>query len=118
MRFLDSKNLNVFASDSETVESESLDKSERFSECYLMLVDKLSIDKQRHLTIKDIGIILEHLSFKIVDVNCLERERNSQDCYNWMIKATIKGELLRNLGVIYNGQYYKIMEQPKWRLEK
>ena len=43
---------------------------------FLLLVDQLSMDQHphRHLSIKDIGIILDRLSSKIVDVERLERE--------------------------------------------
>lgn len=97
-------------SDSEETETTELD--EQLSERYLLLVDQLTVDQDKHLTVKDIGTILERLSSKIVDVDKLERERETADCYNWLIKATIKGEVLREIGVIYNGQYYGIMEHP------
>ena len=42
---------------------------------FLLLVDQLSVDQKRHLSIKDIGIILDRLSSKILDVERLERER-------------------------------------------
>lgn len=96
-------------SDSET---ENTEQEDTLSEKYLLLVDQLTIDQDKHLTVKDIGTILERLSSKIVDIDKLERERETADCYNWVIKATIKGEVLREFGVIYNGQYYGIMEHP------
>ena len=71
-------------------------------------VDQLSVDQQPHLSIKDIGVILERLSAKIVDVERLEREREGGDTHNWTIKATIRGEAMRELGVIYNSNYYSI----------
>ena len=61
------------------------------SEKFLLLIDQLSVDQKRHLSIKDIGIILERLSSKILDVERLDRESESDDCYNWTIKATIRG---------------------------
>jgi hypothetical protein len=61
------------------------------------------------------GIILERLNSKIVDVERLDRESESDDCYNWTIKATIRGEVLRELGVIYNGNYYAICEHPGYK---
>ena len=79
---------------------------------FLLLTDQLSLDQKRHLTIKDIGVILERLSSKIIDVEKLDRESESRDCYNWTIKATIRGDVLRELGVIYNGNYYAISEHP------
>ena len=73
---------------------------------FLLLVDQLSVDQKRHLSIKDIGIILDRLSSKILDVERLEREREDSDIYNWTIKATIRGQVMRELGVIYNSNYY------------
>ncbi|XP_015792236.1 uncharacterized protein LOC107368861 [Tetranychus urticae] len=102
--------VNGNGSDSETETTERDD--EQFSERYLLLVDQLSLNQDRHLNLKDIGIILERLSSKIIDVDKLEREKEGSDCYNWIIKATIRGEVLREIGVIYNGQYYGIMEHP------
>ncbi|CAH0555985.1 unnamed protein product [Brassicogethes aeneus] len=87
------------------------------SEKFLLLIDQLSVDQKRHLSIKDIGIILERLSSKILDVERLDRESESDDCYNWTIKATIRGDVLRELGVIYNGNYYAISEHPGYRDE-
>lgn len=85
---------------------------------FLLLIDQLSADQKRHLTIKDIGIILERLSSKIVDVERLDRESESEDCFNWTIKATIRGDVLRELGVIYNGNYYAISEHPGYKEEE
>lgn len=59
------------------------------SEKFLLLIDQLSVDQKRHLSIKDIGIILERLSSKILDVERLDRESESDDCYNWTIKVNI-----------------------------
>lgn len=87
-------------------------EEEQLSERYLLLVDQLSLEQDRHLSIKDIGIILERLGSRIVDVDRLERERESAGIHNWTIKATLRGEVLREIGVIYNGQYYGIMEHP------
>ncbi|CAB0004753.1 unnamed protein product, partial [Nesidiocoris tenuis] len=87
------------------------------TEKFLLLIDQLSVDQKRHLTIKDIGIILERLSSKILDVERLDRESESEDCYNWTIKATIRGDVLRELGVIYNGNYYAISEHPGYKEE-
>lgn len=87
------------------------------TEKFLLLIDQLSVDQKRHLTIKDIGIILERLSSKILDVDRLDRESESDDCYNWTIKATIRGAVLRELGVIYNGNYYTISEHPGYKEE-
>jgi hypothetical protein len=81
---------------------------------FLLLVDQLSVDQKRHLSIKDIGIILDRLSSKILDVERLEREREDSDIYNWTIKATIRGEVMRELGVIYNCNYYSISEHPAY----
>ncbi|XP_064461314.1 uncharacterized protein LOC135371184 isoform X2 [Ornithodoros turicata] len=87
-------------------------EEEQLSERYLLLVDQLSLEQDRHLSVKDIGIILERLGSRIVDVDRLERERESAGIHNWTIKATLRGEVLREIGVIYNGQYYGIMEHP------
>ena len=69
------------------------------------MVDQLSVDQKHHLSIKDIGIILDRLSSKILDVERLEREKEDSEVYNWTIKATIRGEVMRELGVIYNSNY-------------
>ena len=95
-------------SDTETTDREE----EQLCERYLLLVDQLAIGHERHLTVKDIGCILEKLSTKIVDVDKLERERESSDCHNWVIRALIRGESLREIGVVYNSQYFGIIEHP------
>ncbi|KAJ9596535.1 hypothetical protein L9F63_012434, partial [Diploptera punctata] len=104
------------SSESET-ENTVMEEEAVTSEKFLLLIDQLSVDQKRHLTIKDIGIILERLSSKIVDVERLDRESESDDCYNWTIKATIRGDVLRELGVIYNGNYYAISEHPGYKEE-
>lgn len=98
--------------ESESDTENTANEEEQLSERYLLLVDQLSLEQNRHLSIKDIGVILERLNSKIVDVDRLERERESTDVHNWTIKATIRGEVLREIGVVYNGQYYGIMEHP------
>ncbi|XP_071034029.1 uncharacterized protein [Parasteatoda tepidariorum] len=114
VRFLDvAEESKIPAQDeSESDTENTANEEEQLSERYLLLVDQLSLEQNRHLGVKDIGIILERLSSKIVDVDRLERERESTDVHNWTIKATIRGEVLREIGVIYNGQYYGIMEHP------
>jgi hypothetical protein len=103
------------SSESDTENNQSVLEEEKItSQKLLLLVDQLSLDQKRHLTIKDIGVILERLSSKIVDVTRLERETEAEDCYNWTIKATIRGEVLRSLGVIYNGNFYAISEHPNF----
>ena len=87
------------------------------SEKFLLLIDQLTVDQKHHLSIKDIGIILERLSSKILDVERLDRESESDECYNWTIKAVIRGDMLRELGVIYNGNYYAISEHPGYKEE-
>ncbi|XP_046412860.1 uncharacterized protein LOC124176076 isoform X1 [Neodiprion fabricii] len=87
------------------------------SEKFLLLIDQLTVDQKHHLSIKDIGIILERLSSKILDVERLDRESENDGCYNWTIKAVIRGDVLRELGVIYNGNYYAISEHPGYREE-
>ncbi|KAL1138099.1 hypothetical protein AAG570_009793 [Ranatra chinensis] len=104
------------SSESET-ETAAAEEEAATSEKFLLLIDQLSVDQKRHLTIKDIGIILERLSSKILDVERLDRESESEDCYNWTIKATIRGDVLRELGVIYNGNYYAISEHPGYKEE-
>ncbi|CAH1985729.1 unnamed protein product [Acanthoscelides obtectus] len=104
------------SSESET-ENTVMEDEAVTSEKFLLLIDQLSVDQKRHLTIKDIGIILERLSSKILDVERLDRESESDDCYNWTIKATIRGDVLRELGVIYNGNYYAISEHPGYKEE-
>ena len=60
-----------------------------------------------------IGIILERLNSKIIDVERLDRNiERSDDTHNWTIKATIRGEVMRELGVLYNSNYYAISEHP------
>ncbi|CAN7987425.1 unnamed protein product [Ixodes pacificus] len=102
----------MVADDSESDTDNTACEEEQLSERYLLLVDQLSLEQDRHLTVRDIGVILERLSSRIVDVDRLERERESADVHNWTIKATLRGEVLREIGVIYNGQYYGIMEHP------
>ncbi|XP_050304783.1 uncharacterized protein LOC126742218 isoform X3 [Anthonomus grandis grandis] len=104
------------SSESET-ENTVMEDEAVTSEKFLLLIDQLSVDQKRHLSIKDIGIILERLSSKILDVERLDRESESDDCYNWTIKATIRGADMRELGVIYNGNYYAISEHPGYREE-
>lgn len=104
------------SSESET-ENTVMEDETITTEKFLLLIDQLSVDQKRHLTIKDIGIILERLSSKILDVERLDRESESDDCYNWTIKATIRGDVLRELGVIYNGNYYAISEHPGYKEE-
>lgn len=85
------------------------------SEKFLLLIDQLTGKQDKHLTVKDIGIILERLNSKIVDVERLDRDYEATDCYNWTIKATIRGDVLQELGIIYNGSYYGISEHPGYR---
>lgn len=82
------------------------------SEKVLLLIDQLTSAQNKHLSIKDIGIILERLNSKIVDVERLDRDFEAADCYNWTIKATIKGNVLQEVGIIYNSNYYGISEHP------
>lgn len=120
VRFLDVEGRHP-AAEHESSESETentvMEDEAVTSEKFLLLIDQLSVDQKRHLSIKDIGIILERLSSKILDVERLDRESESDDCYNWTIKATIRGDVLRELGVIYNGNYYAISEHPGYKEE-
>ncbi|XP_071748261.1 uncharacterized protein Drep2 isoform X2 [Lepeophtheirus salmonis] len=89
---------------------------------FLLLVDSPSTSiettNSSHLSIKDIGIILERLNSKILDVEKLDREIiTDKKVYNWTIKATIKGEDLCEIGVIYNNNYYSIGEHPGYQNE-
>jgi len=69
------------------------------------------------LSIKDIGIILERLSARIIDVDRLEREIEASDVRHWTIRAAVRGGegALRELGVIDNSNYYSIGEHPGYR---
>ena len=80
--------------------------------CCSKQVDQLSMEQPHHLNIKDIGIILERLSTKIIDVERLDRSQEGGDTHNWTLKATIRGDVMRELGVIYNNNYYAISEHP------
>ncbi|XP_041977590.1 uncharacterized protein LOC121731946 isoform X2 [Aricia agestis] len=119
VRFLDAESARRGDRDSSESETENtlVEEESGTSNKFLLLIDQLNVEQKRHLTIKDIGIILERLSSKIVDVERLDRETESDDCFNWTIKATIRGEALRELGVIYNGNYYAICEHPGYREE-
>lgn len=123
-------------SETETTERED----EQLRERYLLLVDsQISSGRgggqhasqnhrnNQHLSVKDIGIILERLRSKIVDVDRLEREKDEESVttstgsgtatgpsYNWLLRATIRGEMLREIGVVYNGRYYGLMEHPAY----
>ena len=97
---------------SNTVEEEFENEGNVTTEKLLLLTDQLSADQRKHLTILDLGVILERLRAKIIDVERLEREREGPNCFRWFIKATIRGEVLRDLGVLYNGNYYSISEHP------
>ncbi len=59
-------------------------------------------------------MILERLNAKIVDVERLERDIEGET-HNWTIKAAIRGETMRELGVIYNSSYYSISEHPGYQ---
>lgn len=115
VRFMDTEPTKIEISNDNNSESETETterEEEQLCERYLLLVDQLTMEQKRHLNIKDIGVILERLSSKIVDIDKLEREKESQDTHNWVIKATIRGEVLREIGIIYNGHYYCIAEHP------
>ncbi len=102
------------SSESETDNNDETGTTDKF----LLLVDQLSLEQPNHLSIKDIGIILDRLSSKIVDVAMLERQVEATDTHNWTIKATIRGEVMRELGVIYNSNYYAISEHPSFSFVK
>lgn len=98
--------------DGNTIEDEFENENSVTTEKLLLLTDQLCNDKHKHLTIFDLGVILERLKTKIIDVHRLEREREDLRCFRWTINATIRGEVLRDLGVLYNGNYYSISESP------
>lgn len=87
------------------------DQEENLHERYLLLIDQLGEENGSHLSIKDIGIILDKMSSKIVDVDKLEKEKENDKAHNWLIKATVKGDFEREIGIIYNGIYYGIIEK-------
>lgn len=101
------------SSESET-ENTTNDDDGQLCQKFLLLIDQPSIDVKRHLSIKDIGVILDRLSSKIVDVERLDRDSEEDDCFNWTIKAMIRGDSLRELGVLYGGHYYTICEHPAY----
>ncbi|XP_065564867.1 uncharacterized protein LOC136030116 isoform X2 [Artemia franciscana] len=103
------------SSDSDDPEGESYpleDNEVATSDKVLTLIDQLSLDQQKYLSVLDIGIILNRLRAKIIDVRKLEREPEGAGCFRWTISATIRGGFLRDLGVLYNGNFYTITEQP------
>ena len=100
------------SSESET-ENTTNDEEGQTTQKFLLLIDQPSVDMKKHLSIKDIGIILDRLSSKIIDVQRLDREAED-DCFHWTIKATIRGDSLRELGVLYAGQFYTISEHPDY----
>lgn len=102
------------SSESETDNNDEAGTTEKF----LLLIDQLSLEQPHHLSIKDIGIILDRLNSKIIDVAMLERQVEATDTHNWTIKATIRGEVMRELGVIYNSNYYAISEHPSFSFSK
>ena len=102
------------SSESETDNNDETGTADKF----LLLIDQLSLEQPSHLSIKDIGIILDRLSSKIIDVGCLERQVEASDTHNWTIKATIRGQAMRELGVIYNSNYYAISEHPSFNFSK
>ena len=104
------------SSESET-ENTTNDDDGQLCQKFLLLIDQPAVDVKRHLSIKDIGVILDRLSSKIVDVERLDRE-SDEDCFNWTIKAMIRGDSLRELGVLYGGHYYTICEHPAYSTQE
>ncbi len=47
------------------------------------------MDQPDHLSIKDIGIILERLNSKIIDVERLDRSAEGSDTHNWTLKVIV-----------------------------
>lgn len=93
---------------------EEENQEENLHERYLLLVDQLGEESGSPLSIKDIGVILEKMSSKIVDVDRLEKEKENDKAHNWLIKATVRGDFVREIGVIYNSIYYGIVEHPSY----
>ena len=108
----------VESSESET-ENTTNDDDGQTCEKFLLLIDQPGTEQtsKKHLSIKDIGVILDRLSSKIVDVERLDRDAE-EDCFNWTIKAVIRGDSLRELGVLYGGHYYTICEHPAYGTSK
>ena len=50
-----------------------------------------------------------------MDVERLEREIEDPETRHWTIRATVRGDAMRELGVIYNSNYYSIGEHPGYR---
>ena len=97
---------------------EDENQEENLHERYLLLVDQLGEESGSALSIKDIGIILDKMSSKIVDVDRLEKEKENDKAHNWLIKATVRGDFVREIGIIYNGIYYGIVEHPSYFWER
>lgn len=95
-----------------TIEDEFENETDLTTEKCLLLMDQMSNDQQKHLTILDLGVILERLKAKVIDVHRVEREIEDSRCFKWVINATIRGETLRDLGILYNGNYYSMCESP------
>lgn len=104
------KNVKNKELDKESTKKEDANQDENpeenLHERYLLLIDQLGEENGSHLSIKDIGIILDKMSSKIVDVDKLEKEKENDKANNWLIKATVKGDFVREIGIIYNGCYY------------
>ena len=101
-------------------ESESQDDDEILNR-YLLLVDDLAGGSRDmdHLTVKDIGAILDLLSSRVVDVDKLEREKETSDIHNWTIKATIRGgNLVTEVGLVYKGRYICLVDHPGYFFAK
>ncbi|CAG0888299.1 unnamed protein product [Darwinula stevensoni] len=81
----------------------------------LLLSDRVTSEHPHHLSVRDLGVILERLSSRIVDVENLTREKVNEDVYSWKIGAVVKGDMMRSLGVLYQGNYYVICEHPDSR---
>ncbi|RXG72451.1 hypothetical protein Avbf_00193 [Armadillidium vulgare] len=115
---IDKPKAEAESSESET-ENTTNDEEGQTCEKFLLLIDQPSVEHKtkRHLSIKDIGVILDRLSSKIIDVERLDREIEDE-CFNWTIKAVIRGDSLRELGVLYGGHYYTICEHPAYGTSK
>ncbi|CAG0889428.1 unnamed protein product [Cyprideis torosa] len=98
--------------DSSESEGETTTREEGLTEKYLLLADQVSSEHRSHLTVRDLGVILDRLNSRIAEVSELKRDKHSEDYHSWRIRALVRGEMMKNLGVLYQGNYYLICEYP------
>lgn len=95
---------------------DATDENETPIERHLLLVDQIDsiqLPDIAHLTVKEIGQILDKLSSKIIEVDKLEREKDGLT-HNWLIRAMVRGEMAGEIGVVHNGKYYGIVQHPAY----